>query len=193
MKKINHFLLLLCLSLLTACGHGQNVEPSVHTSSRNSDMSSPQSSPSENSSLSNSASQNESSSTTSNQVSESTSSVTSSEDKSNTNDTQDNDHNVINKRINTVINATLFLESKKSDTTVDYQSQTMVQNGRKVGFEIIPSMNHENDFMEGLIKEAINNSDESYDVTLYQYQFIDNKLNLIDPFSGKIVYTGVAG
>jgi hypothetical protein len=82
------------------------------------------------------------------------------------------------------------MESKKKDTTVDYKSKTMTQSNQKVGFAIVPSANHQADFKDGLVKEVINNKDESHDVTLSAYQFDNNNiLSLIDTSDEKVVYT----
>ncbi|RLQ93690.1 hypothetical protein [Falsibacillus albus] len=93
-------------------------------------------------------------------------------------------------RTDAVMNAVLTYESTKDQTLVDYKTKTMVQDGQKVGFEIVPASNHQNDFKEGLIKEMINNEDESHSVTLFQF-IVDehNHVSLIDPATTKVVFS----
>lgn len=84
----------------------------------------------------------------------------------------------VHARTNAVIQATLKMKSRKPDTSVDYESKTMTQSGKKAGFEIVPASGHQEDFKEGLIKEVIGNGVNN--VTLFEYRFRHHQLSLID-------------
>lgn len=92
-------------------------------------------------------------------------------------------------RMDGVISATLKVESKKPNTTVDYKTRTMTQNGKKVTFSLIPAKNHQQDFMKGSIQALVAAGDSTNPEVLYNY-VVDsaNVVSLIDPSSNKVVY-----
>lgn len=106
-------------------------------------------------------------------------STTNSNDNTNTQSTNNSQNNEADIVTNAVIKATLDVESKKPDTTVDYNSKTMTQSGQKVGFEIVAAQDHQEDFKAGTIKEKNNNGVDN--VTLFQYKVDqNNQLSLLE-------------
>lgn len=183
-------MLTFLLVMLTACGNSgydtgtsANNQSDTNNTSKNAD---------ESTSSNNSAKSGDTSKANNKSSSDSQNGSTSSSGTSNENNqsSDNNGKNLINKRADAVLNATLKVESKKENTKVDYLSKTMTQNGKKVKFQIVPSSDHQDDFKEGFVKEVINNGDETHNVTLYEYKIDDNnKLSLIDTANNKIVYS----
>lgn len=129
------------------------------------------------------------------QTSQTKSTDTSSTQKSQTNSntsskkSSNSDPYLLLVRMDGVINATLQVESKKPQTTVNYKLRTMTQNGKKISFSLIPGAKHQNDFQEGSIKEIVANGDSTDSNVLYNYKIDNaNNVSLIDPASNKVIY-----
>ena len=131
--------------------------------------------------------QTQSSKTTANTSKSGTNSDSNSKD-SGTDVSNDSDPFAMMFRMDGVINATLKVESKKPNTTVDYKSRTMTQDGKNVSFSLIPTTKHQKDFKEGSIKALITSGDKTGSAILYNYQVDSaNVVSIIDPKSKKVL------
>jgi len=175
----------LCLSFaFFVCGCSSNADSS-HSKSQSGSNQSAKSKSSTGSDNTHSSSNNSNDNQSKQKSNNSEKSSTSGGTKSNPSSNQSNQQLAV-ARTNAVIQATLKVESSKPDTTVDYQSKTMTQSGKKVRFSIIPDANHQKDLKSGLISEIM---DKTHNVTLYAYKFENHQLSLIDTGTSKVVYT----
>ena len=112
------------------------------------------------------------------------------DNKSGSSSANDNNQSGLDQRIGVVMNAALKYESQQPNTTVDYKYYTITQDKKKVRLTIETTADHKDDFKEGFVKEVVDNTDESHDVTLFQYKVDDNNtVSLIDTKTEKVVYT----